>query len=236
MRHFILASLIGSSALVGTAFANTNSELHYNIMNLQAEASQEISNDQMHAVLYVEKSHKQPAQLATDINQLMNQAVQLATKYPSVKIETGSQSTYPIYDNDNRKLKEWRGRAEVRLESTDFKATSQLISELQQNFQTQSINFSVSEAKRKAVENELLVEASKNFQQRAKALAQAWNKSNYQLVSLNINTDGHYAVMSMAQSMPMLKGASADFAVPEQNMSAGSSTIRVNANGSIQLK
>ncbi len=38
------------------------------------------------------------------------------------------------------KLKEWRGRAEVRIESTDFKSASQLVSELQQNFQTQSIN------------------------------------------------------------------------------------------------
>ena len=66
-----------------------------------------------------------------------------------MKIETGAQSTYPIYDNDNRKLKEWRGRAQIRLESKDFKATSQLIAELQQHFQTQSINFKVSDEKRK---------------------------------------------------------------------------------------
>jgi predicted secreted protein len=42
-----------------------------------------------------------------------------------------------------------------------------LISELQQSFQTQSINFSVSDEQRKKVENELMIEASKNFQQRA---------------------------------------------------------------------
>ena len=57
---------------------------------------------------YIEKSNKQPAELATQINQLMNQAIATARKYPTVKIETGAQSTYPIYDNDNRKLKEWR--------------------------------------------------------------------------------------------------------------------------------
>ena len=74
-------------------------------------------------------------------------------------------------------------------ESTDFKAASQLIAELQQNFQTESINFTVSEAKRKKVENELMLEASKNFQQRAQSLAQAWNKPGYQLVNLNINTN-----------------------------------------------
>ena len=64
-------------------------------------------------------------------------------------METGAQSTYPIYDNDSNKLKEWRGRAEIRLESKDFKAASQLVNELQQNFQTQSINFTVSDEQRK---------------------------------------------------------------------------------------
>lgn len=79
----------------------------------------------------------------------MNQAIATSRKYPQVKVETGAQSTYPIYDNDSNKLKEWRGRAEIRLESKDFKATSQLINELQQSFQTQSINFSVSDEQRK---------------------------------------------------------------------------------------
>lgn len=79
----------------------------------------------------------------------MNQALNVSRKYPQVKVETGAQSTYPIYDNDSNKLKEWRGRAEIRLESKDFKAASQLVNELQQNFQTQSINFTVSDEQRK---------------------------------------------------------------------------------------
>lgn len=103
----------------------------------------------MHATLYIEKSNKQPAELSNQINQLMNQALATSRKYSQVKVETGAQSTYPIYDNDSNKLKEWRGRAEIRLESKDFKAASQLINELQQSFQTQSINFSVSDEQRK---------------------------------------------------------------------------------------
>ena len=150
--------------------------IKYNILNFQAEATRQVSNDEMHAVLFIEKSHKQPAELSTQITQLMNQALNVAKKYPQVKVETGSQTTYPVYDNDSTKLKEWRGRAEINIESTDFKAASQLVSELQQNFQTQSINFTVSDAQRKKVENELMTEASKNFQQRAQILSQAWNK------------------------------------------------------------
>ncbi len=137
----------------------------------------------MHAVLYIEKSNKQPAELATQINQLMNQAISHSTQISNCENRDGAQSTYPIYDNDNRKLKEWRGRAQIRLESKDFKATSQLIAELQQHFQTQSINFKVSDEKRKKVESELMIQATKNFQQRAQALTQTWNKPSYQLVN-----------------------------------------------------
>ena len=35
----------------------------------------------------------------------MNQALATSRKYPQVKVETGAQSTYPIYDNDSNKLK-----------------------------------------------------------------------------------------------------------------------------------
>ena len=148
MRNLILSSLVLATAFSSSVFAQSDNALNYNVVNIQAEAMRQISNDEMHAVLYIEKSHKQPAQLAADITQLMNKATALAKKYPQVKIETGTQNTYPIYDNDNQKLKEWRGRAEIRLESTDFKATSQLVGELQQDFQTQSINFTVSDAQR----------------------------------------------------------------------------------------
>ena len=234
MRYLTLSTLVLASAFSATAFAQQNEQLNYNVINVQAEAARKVSNDEMHAVLYIEKSNKQPAELASQITQLMNQAMALAKKYPQVKVETGSQSTYPIYDNENRKLKEWRGRAEIQIESTDFKAASQLIGELQQNFQTQSINFSVSDAQRKKVENELMVEASKNFQQRAQMLSQAWNKSGYNLINLNLNTSNQYPQpIMMRASMAKFSGAEA---VDAQDVAAGESKITVNANGAIQFK
>lgn len=234
MRHFYTTlALALTTSISAPAFAQDNQVLNYNVLNIQAEASRKISNDEMTAVLYIEKTNKQPAQLSSEINQLMTQAVNTAKKYTQIKVETGSQSTYPIYDNDNRKVKEWRGRAEIRLESKDFKAASQLISELQQNFLTQSINFNVSDNQRKKVENELMIEASKNFQQRAKSLAQAWNKPSYQLINLNLNTNSY--TNRAVPRMAMLKASSSD-AMPEQEMASGESQITVNANGSIQLK
>ncbi|NCI78609.1 SIMPL domain-containing protein [Acinetobacter kanungonis] len=234
MRHFVLSSLLLSGLFSGNVFAQQTEALNYNLVNVQAEATRQVSNDEMHAVLYIEKSNKQPSELASQMTQLMNQALATSRKYLNVKVETGSQSTYPIYDNDSRKLKEWRGRAEIQIESTDFKAASQLISELQQNFQTQSINFTVSDAQRKKVENELMIEASKNFQQRAQLLSQSWNKSGYNLVNLNLNTSNFYP------QPVMMRGAMAKFAdveaAPVPDVAAGESKITVNANGTVQFK
>ncbi|WP_180082498.1 SIMPL domain-containing protein [Acinetobacter sp. YH12201] len=234
MRYLTLSSLVLTSLLSTATFAQPTEQLNYNLVNVQAEATRQISNDEMYAVLYIERSKKQPAELSALITQLMNQAIAASKKYPQVKVETGTQSTYPVYDNDSQKLKEWRGRAEIRLKSTDFKAVSQLISELQQNFQTQSINFTVSDAQRKKVENELMVEASKNFQQRAQMLTSAWNKSGYQLVNLNLNTNNYYPQPVMIRAN-MAKFAGAE-AADAQNVEAGESKITVNANGSIQFK
>lgn len=233
MRHFILSSVLLSSAVLAHVQAQPVESLNYQIINLQAEASREVSNDEMQAILFIEKSNRQPAELAAQMNQLMSQAIQTARKYPQVKVKTGSQSTYPIYDADNRKLKEWRGRAEIQINSQDFKAASQLISELQQNFQTESISFSVSDQQRKTVENELMIEASKNFQQRAQAVSKAWNKNQYTLVNLNLNTNNYFPQPMVRSSMSKLASAEA---MPVQDMSAGESKISVSANGSIQLK
>ncbi len=233
MKLLKLPLLILATGISFSVLADT--EPKTNIINLQADASKQVSNDEMHAILFIEKSNKQPAQLSTQMTQLMNQAINISKKYPQVKVETGSQTTYPVYDNNNStKLKEWRGRAEVNIESKDFKAASQLISELQQDFQTQSINFTVSTEKRKQVENELLTEATQNFQQRAQVLTKAWNRSSYNLVNLNMNTNNYSPrPLAMARAAMVVESAPA---ADSQNMAAGESTITVNANGSIQLK
>lgn len=233
IRQITTFSLLLSATTL--TFATDTTSLNYNVVDIQASASRLVANDEMSAVLSIEKTDKQPAVLANQINELMNQGLTIAKKYPQVQIKTGPQSTYPIYDNDSRKIKNWRGNAELQIKSNDFKATSQFISELQQNFQTQSIRFSVSDEKRKMVENELLTEASKNFQQRANTLTQAWHKTNYDLVHLDINTNQNSAPRIEHAMFLSMKAASSD-AIAEQEVSSGDTKISVSANGSIQLK
>lgn len=230
MRLFGLTTLLLTTVTTAT-FADT---LNYNVIDLQTEATRLVSNDEMNVRLSLEKTNKQPAELANQINSLMSQGLALAKKYPQVKVKTGNQNTYPIYDTTSRKLKDWRANAELQLTSKDFKAASQLLSELQQTFQMENISFSVSDEQRKKVESELVIEASQNFQQRAQALTQAWRKTNYELVNLNINTN-NYEAAPAAMGLMMAKSRVAE-APMTQEVSSGESKITVSANGSIQLK
>ena len=226
-----LASFMGLMSSLAVA---NEPNIQKNVLHLQAEASRQVANDQMSAVLYIERSDKNPTALATQINQLMNEALQTAKKFPQVEVKTGSQNTYPVYDDDHLKLKQWRTRAQLELKSTDFKAASLLISNLQQQFQTQGINFSISDERRKQVEDELIVEASKNFQSRAQLLSKAWNSKGYQLGQVNINTNYYQPPIAYRAEMVMATAKMAD-AVPAQDVESGESKLTVNASGSIHL-
>lgn len=240
MKQFVARSLICGAAItslmgmsIQPSFAAEPTVTQQRIINLQAEASREVANDQMQATLYTELNNSNPTSLAQDINKVVNEAMRQAAKYPQVQISTGAQNTYPIYDDKN-KLKGWRARAQIDLKSTDFKATSDLIAALQSNMQVQSINFSISNAQRKKVENELLVEASKAFQERAKLLQQSWQASGFELVNLDLSAGSNIQPPIMyARGM---KAMDASAAVESQTTEAGNTELRVNANGSIQLR
>jgi predicted secreted protein len=228
-----LAGILGLSSLVTSLTASADPVQEHRIISLQADTSRDVQNDEMQATLYSELTNANPTALARETTQVINGAMELAKGYPSVKVNSGAQSTYPIY-NDKNKLTGWRSRAEIQLKTTDFKAGSELIAQLQANMQLDGVNFSVSAKQRQSVEDELLTEVSKNFRARAQILQTAWGATRYDLVSLNINTSSDeprpYPMMMRAA-----KFASAD-AAPAQTVQSGNSKIHVTANGNIQLQ
>ncbi len=228
----LLLSALSLSVLY-TLPAQADTPREHRIVDLQAESSRDVQNDEMQATLYTELNNSNPALLARDTAQVLNNAVATAKDYPDVKLSTGNQNTYPVYDKNN-KLSGWRSRAEVQLKTTNFKAGSELIAKLQSSLQLDSVNFSVSDQQRYKVEKELLTDVTKQFRERATVLQDAWGASKYELVQVNVNTasNGGYRPMPM-----MMRAAKADAAsIPAQDVQGGNSQIRVTANGTIQLQ
>ena len=217
------------TAMIGSAHAEPTG---YDQLTFQTEVKEEVQNDEVRATMYKKAQASDAKTLATTLNTSINNAMKIAKRYPSVTVSTGQQRTYPRYDK-NDKIIGWTGQASIDLKSTDFVATSQLIADLQQTLVMENLNFGVSDAKKDALEQKLMTDASRAFQQQAKNLTRAWDARGYRVVTVNLNTNNNNYPRPMysmrAESVAM------DSAVPNQNFESGNSTISVTANGTIEL-
>lgn len=228
------AAVISSTAVLFTAMmGQAHAEpTGYDQLSFQTEVKEEIANDEVRASMYKKAQATDAKTLATTLNTSINKAMAIAKRYPTVTVSTGQQRTYPRYDK-NDKIIGWTGQANIDLKSTDFTATSQLIADLQATLVMDNLNFGVSDIKKDALEQKLMAEASRSFQQQAKNLTRAWDARGYRVVTVNLNTGNNYP-RPMYSSMNM-RDASVESSVPSQNFESGNSTISVTANGTIEL-
>ncbi|MFO1390984.1 MAG: SIMPL domain-containing protein [Agitococcus sp.] len=205
----------------------------YQRIDFQTEVDKEISNDLLTATLSIELNNKNPALLAKELTTITNDALKMGTAYNNVKLTSGNQQTYPIY-NEKNKLEGWRGRAEIMVTSKDFKAAGELISQLQSKLQLNNLNFSVAPETRRSAENQLISEAVAAFRARADSIKTAWNAKGYKLVQMNLGTSNNQA----PQPMYMMRTAKMDMmeAAPAADYAGGQSRLNVQVSGSIELE
>ena len=214
--------------LPGTAVADK--EQITDQVSFQVGVSREVDNDRVVALLTVDAEDRDPAQLADTVNQSMAWALERARADKLVSVRTGGYQTHPVYDE--RKIVRWRARQELYLESGDVDRLSQLTGRLQEQLQVQSLQFSVSQDRRKEVEAQLVEQVLADFQQRADLIARALGGKSYQLVEVAVDTaDRDHPVPLRAEAMSIASRA----AVTPPAMESGTSRITVQASGSIRL-
>src|SRR3546814_7611175 len=77
----------------------------------------------------------------------MAQAKAAAKGKAGIKISSGNYRIWPMNDKDG-KITNWRGRAEILLESTDFAAASELAASVSDRMPVANLSFSVSPQER----------------------------------------------------------------------------------------
>lgn len=222
----LAGSQLGESALAATQA--------YNQVALRAEASLDVAHDEMQVSLYSEAQDSDPARLAGQVSKSLNAAVSQARQVKDVRVSLGSRNSYPVYDDKSRKIIAWRERAELRLESSDFAALSQLTAELLGNLQMAGMSFSIAGNSRKNAEDALLKDAIKAFNERAALVSAALGGSGFRLVSLSLSSGGFQPPMPMRMEAMKDLAMSSD-AAPPQAIEAGSSQVTVSADGVIEV-
>ena len=148
-----------------------------------------------------------------------------------MKVSSGSQNSYPVYGENNR-IDAWRGHAELRIESSDFKAASELIMQLQKDMQLSDVQFTLATDTRSATTAMLTVEAIKAFQARAEVIRRAMGAKSYKTVHLGIREAGNQPRYPMA----MLRStATADSEPPAPDFASGDTKLTVQLDASIEL-
>ena len=225
--------LLASALLTSVNIAQAHEfDAPRNRIDFQSEVSQVLPNDLMRATLSIELSDRNPGQLARALTLAMNEGLAKGRGFSSVKLASGNQQSWPIY-NDKQKLESWRGRAELILESKDFKAAGELLSQLQDKLQLQGLNFVVSEETRLAAEKKLTTDAIAAFREKADAVRLAWGAKRYSLVQMNLGSSGGGGGYPRPPMVMMMKMADA---APAAEMAGGDSRVSVNVSGSIELK
>ena len=208
-------------------------EPRYNQVSLRSEVSQEVSHDRMHVTLYTEAQDTDPARLAKKVTETLNGALTQARRAKDVTLRQGTRRSYPIYDEKGQKIRAWRERAELRLESAEFAALSQLTGELLQTLNMGGMSFSVSDELRKRHENELLREAVQAFGARATLTSEALGGTGYRLVNLNLHSSGFAQPVLYRAPAKMMMEASSDAIAPQ--VESGTTRISIQADGMIEV-
>jgi predicted secreted protein len=216
-------------AVAGPATAADDTP-RYNQIHFQVERNRPVDNDRMHAVLSLTAEDDNAARLADQVNRTMDGALKTAKARPRIEVRTGSYQTYPVYDKN--RIRRWRATQELLLEGSDFAELGNLIGQLQERLQVNSIHFSVSPARRAAVEDELITQALDAFKQRAELVRKQLASKGYRLVNVSINTGG-------GQPVPLMRGLAmeaADKSAAPPALEAGTSILSVNVGGMIELQ
>jgi predicted secreted protein len=200
-----------------------------NLVSLAARAAEQVDNDLLVVVLYVEHEGPQQAAPADSVNQDMAWALAAAKPVGSVKAQTLDYQTQPVYDD--RRISAWRVRQSLRLESLDKDALTGLLGTLQERLAIQTVGYEVSPARREQVEARLIEAAIQAFSARAERVTRSFGRGAYTLVNVNIDTQGGQPVpISYAPRMLAMKAEVAD-----PSLASGVQTIEVAIHGTIEL-
>jgi len=229
MRSLLFSILVLMAA--PSAVAQAPQQPFFNVITLEASATADVPTDTLTVTLFVEEQGPDPGVLATRVNARLEEALARAKKEPRVEVHSGNYQTTPVYDRANQ-ITGWRTRADIVLESRDFKAVSALAGALQPGLKMQSMTFSLSRSAREAADAALLTEALARFQEKARAVAKGLGFPGYQLGQLTVRNEGSVHPPPIAYRMSAMAEAPAPGPVPVEG---GKNAVTVFVSGSVVL-
>lgn len=215
------------------------------IINFSASERRTMPQDLLMASLRIEVDDKNdPTAVQKKINEAMKKALDVTKGESAFKVSTGAYSVYK-YDNPiivNRQTGEqklepvWRGSQTIDIESKNSAGLMEAVGKIQNmGFAMNNLAYTLSQDVMEKTRDELMVEALKKLQAKAKIVAQTLGKSSVELVDVNVDTGG--PVMPMYKTM-MARGemAMAADAAPPPVAEAGETDVTLTVSARALIK
>lgn len=202
-----------------------------NQVTFDASATTEVPSDTVVVTLFTEEQGPDPADLAARANQRLEQALATAKATPGVDARSGAYQTQPLYDRANQ-ITGWRVRAELILESRDFRAASALAGRIAPAMKLAAMQFSLSRAAREKAEAALMTAALEKYRTKADAIAKSLGFPGYTLGQIAVRGDAPIAQPVQYRGMAV---AMADAGAAPPPMEGGRNTVTVVVSGSVIL-
>ena len=203
----------------------------FNQIHINAQVERDVENDQLEVSMAVEKQGNKPEDIAAEVNETMQWALNQANSNKDIEVSTRTYQTYPIYRN--RLIVGWRATQELHLKSVAITDLTELVGNLQERLQVRQMNFTPTRETRMRTENELIGEAMEAFRQRAEIIKEHMEDKNYRIVNLHVGTGQNRPIMYDEVMMSRSMMDSAMEIAPA--VEAGTSKVVVTVSGSIQF-
>lgn len=236
----VLASLatcgfaLAMFSLSGPARADEDAKAstRYPYASLQAEAVTEVAQDTVRITLAAENRGVGQTEVASALTETVDSVMKQVRGKDGIKAYSGNFQIWPMNDKDGL-ISNWRGRAEIILESTDFDAASRLAAQVADRMPISNLSFFVAPAERARYEAELLEQAASAFKERADALAKAFGYASYSIREIQLGGSGaSYQPERRMMAMVASADAPAAHGVP---LEGGTERISLSVQGTIFL-
>ena len=209
-------------------------------MEIQASAQVLITNDTMTVKFKKQATGSKLDKLNNEVIGSINEAVDIASSYPSVRVQTGSIDTSEDWRKDDGDEDEFVVTGNLKLVSSDLTAISRLAGILAQTMTLDGVEFGLSQNRRNQERSTLIQELANEFRSRADLLTESFGYEQFTMKTLNIVADddriGHVPrdlPVACASMSPSVFGKK-DY--PTLSVEPGNTMVRVSAAGVIELR
>lgn len=205
-------------------------------------------NDEARATLMIEEQDKDKAAAASRVNQKMKQGVEIIKRDdPQATLKTRGYYTYPVYadepgqprpTNRSRQTVGWRVGQYLEMTTPNLNALPKTIAAAQRVLALNGLQFGLTEATRKKLDEQRIAAAYSNLTERIAAVAKAMGRSVSDAVldTVDFEGSGAYAPQD-ASPVRAMRATSAEAAqVDEPSFEPGETTLSMRVVGKLRFK